>query len=62
MRQAGVRPVTLAVTPSRATTPGYPGQLALWLGGFHLRAYSGRAAFPPPEARLPIAGNSGQPG
>ena len=39
MRQAGVRPVTLAVAPSSATTPGHLGQLALQLGGFHVRAY-----------------------
>ena len=28
-------------------------QLALWLGGFHLRAFPGEAAFPPPSARPP---------
>ena len=39
MRQVSVRPVTLAVAPGTATTPGYPGQLALQLGGFHVRAY-----------------------
>ena len=50
MRQADVRPVTLAVAPGTATTPGYPGSLARWLGGFHVRAYLGQAAFPPPSA------------
>ena len=54
MRQAGVRPVTLAVAPSRATTPGYPGQLALWLGGFHIRAYPGETASPPSEVWLSV--------
>ena len=43
MRQAYGRPVTLTVAPSSATTPGYPGQLALWLGGIPVRAYSGEA-------------------
>ena len=56
LRQVSIRPVTLAVAPSRATTPSYLGQLALQLGGFHVRAYLGEAAFPPP-----IAGNSGSP-
>ena len=51
MRQGYIRPVTLAVAPVCATTPGHPGQLALWPGGFHLRAYLGAAAFPPPGAR-----------
>jgi len=37
-------------------------QLALWLGGFHLRAFPGEAAFPPPSARPPAAGNSCTPG
>ena len=50
LRQDWVWPVTLAVAPVTATTPGHPGQLALWLGGFHLRAYHGEAAFPPPVA------------
>ncbi len=62
MRQGYVRPVTLAVAPVCATTPGYPGRLALWPSGFYIRAYLGEAAFPPPGARLPIAGNSGTPG
>ena len=62
MRQAGVRPVTLAVAPVTATTPGCPGQLALWLGDFHIRACPGEAAFPPPGARLPATGNSCIPG
>ena len=55
--QAYVRPVTLAVAPITATTPSYPGQLALWLGGFHVRAYHGEAAFPPPGVLLhhPVA-------
>ena len=48
MRQVWIRPVTLAVAPGTATTPGHSGQLALWLGGFHVRAYPGQAAFPPP--------------
>ena len=52
MRQDYVRPVTLDVAPVTATTPGHPGQLALWPGGFHLRAYPGAAAFPPPNIRL----------
>ena len=38
MRPTQVRPVALAVAPVTATTPGHPGQLALWLGGFHVRA------------------------
>ena len=42
--------MTLAVAPVCATTPGSPGQLALWLGAFHLRAYLGEVAFPPPGA------------
>ena len=50
MRQVYGRPVTLAVAPVPATIPGPPGQLALQLGGFHVRAYHGEAAFPPPEA------------
>ena len=56
MRQVSVRPVTLAVAPGTATTPGHPGQLALRPGGFHVRAYPGKAAFPPPEAfaALPV--------
>ena len=58
LRQAGVRPVTLAVAPVCATTPGHPGQLALWPGDFHLRACPGEAAFPPPGARPSAAGNS----
>ena len=62
MRQGYVRPVPLAVTPSYATIPGYLGQLALSSGGFHVRAYPGEAAFPPPGARPPLAGNSGTPG
>ena len=39
-----------------------PWQPALWPSGFYIRAYLGEAAFPPPGARLPIAGNSGTPG
>ena len=62
LRQADVRPVTLAVAPVTATTPGHLGQLALSPGGFHSRAYPGQAAFPPPGARSPIAWNSGSPG
>ena len=50
-----------AVAPVTATTPGLSGQLALQPGGFHIRAYPGQAAFPPPGARPPIAGNSGSP-
>ena len=42
MRQVYGRPVCLAVAPSRATTPGPLGQLALQLGGFHIRAYPGK--------------------
>ena len=57
MRQAYVRPVTLAVAPVTATTSGHSGQLALWLGGFYVRAYLGQAAFPPPGVLLhhPVA-------
>ena len=57
MRQGYVRPVPLAVTPSSATIPGYLGQLALWLGGFYVRACLGQAAFPPPGVLLhhPVA-------
>ena len=62
MRQVYGRPVTLAVAPVTATTPSYPGQLALQLGGFHVRAYHGEAAFPPPGARLPIAGTAAHQG
>ena len=54
MRQGYSRPVCLAVAPGTATTPGHPGQLALWLGNFHVRAYLGTAAFPPPGARPPV--------
>ena len=46
LRQAGVRPVTLAVAPVTATTPGHLWQLALQPGGFHLRAYSGVCGVP----------------
>ena len=37
-------------------------QLALWLGGFHIRAYPDQAAFPPPGARPPATGDSCTPG
>ena len=50
------------MAPGTATTPGHTGQLALSPGDFHLRAYPGQAAFPPPGARPPLAGNSGTPG
>ena len=46
LRQVDPRPVTLAVVPGTATTPGHPGQLALRLGGFPVRAYPGEAAVP----------------
>ena len=39
------------VIQAAATQYGH-GQLALWPGGFHLRAYPGAAAFPPPNVRL----------
>ena len=54
VRQVWVRPVCLAVAPICATTPGPLGQLALWRGGFHIRAYSREAAFPPLGARLSV--------
>ena len=38
LRQVYVRPVPLAVAPVSASTPGHPGQLALWLGGSIVRA------------------------
>ena len=44
--------------PVSATIPGHLGQLALWLGGFPVRAYLGEAAFPPPGAWPSAAGNS----
>ena len=46
MRQAYGRPVTLAVAPGSATTPGYLGQLPLWLGGLPVRAYCGVCGVP----------------
>lgn len=56
MRQGHVRPVTLAVAPGIATTPGHLGQLALWLGGLPVRAYPGEAVSQPPPDPMPPSG------
>ena len=50
LRQVYGRPVTLAVAPGTATTPGHLGQLALSPGGFHSRAYLRRSGVPAAES------------